>query len=519
MNLTFHMIFYQLQKLTGDRISVYARNPEQILVDRPIIYEKGSEYRGHSVLIKSEELKKCMKRPWQLRDSIFFCFGSLSQIAPDNKIDIVLLDASVSEGELLNDLQKIYNLFDGWDSSMREMIYGNCSYKSLIENCNSVSDLPIALCDADFVYVAYSQDSYKFGLVDRYVDANQSIPLDLATELVSDPMYEKYKKQHTAYEFSLDENMTLFHMNLYDEDNYIGWLSTIGGFSEESDQYHKELLFYISLFIERLYQKLGTFHNQKRELSDLQSLLKNILDKQTVPPVIWSKVLHAIDWEETDTFQLVQLRASHRYENHLHARYLCAELEQRWPGICAIEFQEKIILFLNLTNFQSVKSEDFFGELSIFLRENLLAGSISRPFHGQKNLYGAYEQTECAFMIGLEKHPTYWYYRFDDYVLDYLLQYGQSDFSCEQICAPALLKLIETDQQKGTEYYKTLKMYLSCSFNATRSAERLFIHRSTFLNRMERIQELTHVDLDDFRTRTYLQISCLLLDQDQSPDG
>ncbi len=516
MNLTFHMIRYQLQKLIGDRIHIYSRNPEQILVGRPIIYETDCEYSGHSVLIQAEKLKKCMKRPWQLRNSLFFCFGNPSQIDPDNKIDILLVDDTLSVGELLNNLQKIYNLFDQWDNSMRQMIYDNCSYDELIENCSSVSDLPLALCDADFVYVAYSHNSNEFGLVDRYVDTNHSLPLELTTELVSDPMYENYKKQHTAYEYSLEENMILFHINLYHEDTYIGWLSIIGGFSEESDQYHKEILFYISLFIERLYHKRGTFHNNKRELNNLQALLKNILDQQIVSPVFWSKVLDSIGWKETDLFQLIQLRASHRYENLLHACYLCAELEERWAENCVIEFHDKIVILLNLTRFQGTKDDEFFGELSIFLRENLLTGSISRPFHGQNNVLGAYQQTECAFTIGQEKDPTYWYYRFDDYVLDYLLQNGQSEFTKEQICAPSLLKLIEIDQETGTEYYKTLKMYVTNGFNATHSAEKLYIHRSTFLNRMERIQELTHVDLDDFRTRTYLQISCLLLETPQS---
>ena len=53
----------------------------------------------------------------------------------------------------------------------------------------------------------------------------------------------------------------------------------------------------------------------------------------------------------------------------------------------------------------------------------------------------------------------------------------------------------------GTQYYKTLECYVKCRYNAAHTAKELFIHRSTFLNRLERIKELTKLDLDDFASR------------------
>ena len=44
-----------------------------------------------------------------------------------------------------------------------------------------------------------------------------------------------------------------------------------------------------------------------------------------------------------------------------------------------------------------------------------------------------------------------------------------------------------------------------------KAAEKLYIHRSTFINRMERILELTHLNLADYDTRLYLELSFRLL--------
>ena len=47
----------------------------------------------------------------------------------------------------------------------------------------------------------------------------------------------------------------------------------------------------------------------------------------------------------------------------------------------------------------------------------------------------------------------------------------------------------------------------------SQAANRLYIHRSTFINRMERIQELTRLNLDDYDTRLYLELSFRLLQE------
>ena len=46
---------------------------------------------------------------------------------------------------------------------------------------------------------------------------------------------------------------------------------------------------------------------------------------------------------------------------------------------------------------------------------------------------------------------------------------------------------------------------------------KLYIHRSTFINRMERIQELTHLNLEDYDTRLYLELSFRLLRDPEEP--
>ncbi|TGE33460.1 PucR family transcriptional regulator [Desulfosporosinus sp. Sb-LF] len=59
-----------------------------------------------------------------------------------------------------------------------------------------------------------------------------------------------------------------------------------------------------------------------------------------------------------------------------------------------------------------------------------------------------------------------------------------------------LLKLIEYDKANETDLLKTLEIFLECNGNASKAAKKLFIHYKTILYRLERIKEITGMDLE-----------------------
>lgn len=61
---------------------------------------------------------------------------------------------------------------------------------------------------------------------------------------------------------------------------------------------------------------------------------------------------------------------------------------------------------------------------------------------------------------------------------------------------------------------KTLRVYLDHNLNTVQSAKALFIHRSTFLYRLERIKAILETDFEDPEELFYLNLSFRLLDMD-----
>lgn len=76
----------------------------------------------------------------------------------------------------------------------------------------------------------------------------------------------------------------------------------------------------------------------------------------------------------------------------------------------------------------------------------------------------------------------------------------------------ALQTLLLKDRNNHLNYVHTLRVYLSENCNTTRTAERLFIHRHTLINRIKTIQDITGINLDNYYTRMYLSMALLIHD-------
>jgi len=67
--------------------------------------------------------------------------------------------------------------------------------------------------------------------------------------------------------------------------------------------------------------------------------------------------------------------------------------------------------------------------------------------------------------------------------------------------------LFEYDQKHETELLKTLYVYLQQERNSVQTAQLLYIHRNTLLNRLERIKQQCSINLDDYKERLYFVLS------------
>ena len=75
---------------------------------------------------------------------------------------------------------------------------------------------------------------------------------------------------------------------------------------------------------------------------------------------------------------------------------------------------------------------------------------------------------------------------------------------------PTRFPLVDYDAANGTELVATLECFLGCHGNVSRAATLLHMHRHGLLYRMQRIRDLTGLDLEDAEQRLILHLGVLM---------
>lgn len=82
-----------------------------------------------------------------------------------------------------------------------------------------------------------------------------------------------------------------------------------------------------------------------------------------------------------------------------------------------------------------------------------------------------------------------------------------------------LRPLLDSDTQNGTRYVQTLAAYLRADRHLKPAAAALHVHVNTLRYRLDRIEELLGVDLDDVEARFLLELAVRLLQEGRGSDG
>lgn len=135
---------------------------------------------------------------------------------------------------------------------------------------------------------------------------------------------------------------------------------------------------------------------------------------------------------------------------------------------------------------------------------------ISQLIPGDRQIIAAYQQ--AVFLLSLAKiFPS----RNSFFFRDYLLFWNVKELSPEsrnKIYRDTIKPLVDYDLKNNTNLFETLLQYFDARFNASLAAKQLYVHRNTFLKRMQKISELISFDPDNINSLLSLYFgTCIYL--------
>lgn len=511
MKLSQDIIFYYLQNKY--HAIFFNRGISDLEVLRPVFFDLKEEMYNRIVMmdhdldpaeIKSNILKKTLLIHFQQKtpDKLPGC----SQIH---------IQECEKKKEVFNTLQFLFDLFEEIEKGSASLSGKEHSYHELVIAVNAILKEDIYVFDQFYNYIAYSTSPDSSCPLTPQEGQEEVVPDTAAAEIAS-LEYRVKKGTGRAISFSMDFGLCSIKRLCY-HDQMLGTILVRFNQDKESQaklRYTSAILELLSKYILEIYDKYQTLSLKGTSFSKLRGLLQRCLDGKSVTWVEWKNSFAETGWERAGKIMLVQFSLSLRGKKEEPDQSMIPKVETIWHNSVGFVYRKKLFLIVKCPASEIEAGSLFFRSLSNFLRENLLIAGVSR---GIDNIYGIgriYEQTEIALDMGQKTDPTAWCYRFDDYALKFLLLncLGKYEIDPELICSQKLQILLEYDK-KRTSYYKTLRVYLDSEQNASEAAKKLYIHRSTFLERMEKINKLININYSSPEEILYLQLSFRLLDR------
>ncbi|MHB8076028.1 PucR family transcriptional regulator [Desulfosporosinus fructosivorans] len=191
--------------------------------------------------------------------------------------------------------------------------------------------------------------------------------------------------------------------------------------------------------------------------------------------------------------------------------YLREEVEIKLANANAIIYNHNVAILASCEN------EIHFLEIELkvlreFIITNNLQAGISRSFTDLTEVREHYLESVEALSLGnIVKKQTH-LFSYADYLIYDVLNLHVANGKYKKFLHPSLLKLIEYDKNNNTDFVHSFHIYV-CNFkNIKDSATVLNIHRNTMFNRIEKIESILNVDLNDVDILFQLYLSYKILE-------
>lgn len=156
---------------------------------------------------------------------------------------------------------------------------------------------------------------------------------------------------------------------------------------------------------------------------------------------------------------------------------------------------------------QVEKYSNLLNTLELQMPEYKFTIGIGRAYETLEDLALAYEDAAFSLKMGSKIFKSGKnVYAYDDLIIYHLLYKYPSNPILERLYNNGVGKILSYDKENNTTLFETVHVLVKCNFVYSEAADKLYIHRNTFYQRIKRVEEVTGLDMNSSETRLILQL-------------
>ena len=414
--------------------------------------------------------------------------------------------------EFMNDMQEIFDTADGWERKIHDLMLEHAGMERLLQVTFEFLQNPLTVIGLDFTFVAEAGSKYLPPRARLYTD--EGLNVEYVNALLQNETYREMADTHETVMFpAYISGCRSMNRNLFVDEKATHRLIL----TECRVEITQGVICVLDILSEKLEFLLAHEEEETDPDRDIEQIFVRVLSDRTADYMQISRELSELGWGGNHEYMCLILQITYLNQQNLSTKAISRYIKKKLGDSVSFLYQDEIVVFFDLTRL-GMNQEEVAGKLVYFIRDTYLKAGYSRVMTGHMNLRRQYVQAKTALDVGSRKKPYLWIHYFSQVAMTYILEQATKRLPGTMICHEGLLELKKHDEENQTQYMETLRVYLEQHLSATQAARELFIHRSTFLYRLDRIREILQSDLDDPEAIFYLELSFRLLEQEEEKE-
>jgi biotin operon repressor len=503
--------------------AVFGDLDSELCLERSLFLRAGLDLKDDQIYIADESMIGGLPKK-KSKSILLYMQGDSNGRAVDRYFEFfetIFAFWDVSLFDVYDAVQNIYSRFDHWDQELQDILIKGGNVQAMLDCSDTVFNNPLILHDTYFKVIGFSkQYAETFPLTSFMPQDRDASRIDLSE-------YDIYSMQRAVLFPTSVNGIRSLYVNLFQQ-NRLQYRILLLEYSRKFIATDNALLEHLA---DRVQAAISVAARETGENAGLQDVLRNILSGEYKDPVYIEGRLKKFNWLSDHQYYCIKVSADAGSTLNFIPSLICDGIKDIVPGSSAFEYDGAVVVFINLNDpgenipgafiesfdgFSGKKTDRFSVLMGTFLIENNLKAGISARFPGSdfKNLTLYHKQAENALNLGSRDTPMAHLFYFSNLAKLLILESCVKELPVSMICAPELIKLRDYDRRHNAELFKTLSMYLQNHLSSTQTSLELGIHRTTLVYRLERIREVSGMNIESSDNLWYLLLSIKLLEQE-----
>lgn len=429
---------------------------------------------------------------------------------PENSPIVQVIDDS-SILEVFEIIQDTFEKYKQWDWQLQQALYNTSPLDKMILASIDVFRNPMFIHDTNFFII--SDPKHVPEMLEWSTDprtGRKIVPPQVINDFMVDMVYLEGMKNKEAVMYPAEQRgYRILYFNIWNDGRYAGRI-LVDEIRNPIQPGDFLVLEYLGRLVEACLKnrRITWLHPE----NDAERFYPDFLEGKEKDERRIMKYLHYLSWNRGDRYCCLSIEAEQKEFSAVSSMATLGQIEAQISAGQAIYYNNGIVVIINL-DFAGTSIADILSKMAVLLRDGLLKVGVSPEIDDFMMLPQAYRQACIALDFGRNSESTYWYFYFDDYLLEYMIDCASREIPISLLCADGLKQLKKYDAENNTDFYNTLRVYLRLDQNVLQTSKELFVHRSTVFYRLERIQKLIGTDLGNPKERLKLLLSYYMLER------